>query len=180
MVTIIHNGCENCMGNARKHLLEINKSTRVAMQGQMNGERVGVSENFTWQVKWKFLHKSKLKVLKIAKGLKLNFTILTCAQGEKREVGRERGRDFPSFFWLCYLDYPLLTTPSSHSKEGPVNLYALLLLFRRFVLLFTCWIFQCVFSFLFSVFFPLAFIFIVCCVCPLGKFLVACWFSNLR
>lgn len=45
-------------------------------------------KNFTWQVKWKFLHKSKLKVLKIAKGLKLNFTILTCAQGGKRE--RER------------------------------------------------------------------------------------------
>lgn len=44
MVTIIHNGCENCMGNARKHLLEINKSTRVAMQEQVDGERVGVSE----------------------------------------------------------------------------------------------------------------------------------------
>lgn len=103
MVTIIHNGCENCMGNARKHLLEINKSTRVAMQGQVDG-----GKNFTWQVKWKFLHKSKLKVLKIAKGLKLNFTILTCAQGEKREVGRERERLL--FFFLALL----LGLPPSH------------------------------------------------------------------
>lgn len=70
---------------ACKHLLEINKSTRrerCDQPGTAKGEAWRASEkNFMWQVKWKFLHKSKLKVLKIAKGLKLNFTILTSAKG---------------------------------------------------------------------------------------------------
>lgn len=153
---------------------QINKASTVRPTRDSEGETWRASEkNFMWQVKWKFLHKSKLKVLKIAKGLKLNFTILTSAKGCSREGGKESSL----FFLALLLGQPLLLPlPPSlvrYCKEGPVNLYALLLLlFRRFVLLFTCWIlcFLCL---------ALAFIF-VCCVCPLGKFLVACWFSNLR
>lgn len=153
---------------------QINKARTVLPTRDSKGETWRASEkNFMWQVKWKFLHKSKLKVLKIAKGLKLNFTILTSAKGCSRGVKRVR------YFLALLLGQPphLLLLPPTivrYCKEGPVNLYALLLLllFRRFVLLFTCWIFcfLCL---------ALAFIF-VCCVCPLGKFLVACWFSNLR
>lgn len=65
-------------------------------QGQQRGDVAWASEkNFMWQVKWKFLHKSKLKVLKIAKGLKLNFTILTSAKGWSR--GGKRVRYFFGF-----------------------------------------------------------------------------------
>lgn len=83
---------------------QINKASTVRPTRDSEGETWRASEkNFMWQVKWKFLHKSKLKVLKIAKGLKLNFTILTSAKGCSREGGKESSL---FFFWLCYLGNP--------------------------------------------------------------------------
>lgn len=83
---------------------QINKARTVRPTRDNGGETWRASEkNFVWQVKWKFLHKSKLKVLKIAKGLKLNFTILTSAKGCSRGRSKESSL---FFFWLCYLGNP--------------------------------------------------------------------------
>lgn len=180
MVTIIERASEVRARNVWEMLANIclKSTNQQGEHGATNmdskGETWRASEkNFMWQVKWKFLHKSKLKVLKIAKGLKLNFTILTSAKGCSTGRAKESSLFFLALLLGQPLSLPLSPSLVRYCKEGPVNLYALLLLlFRRFVLLFTCWIlcFLCL---------ALAFIF-VCCVCPLGKFLVACWFSNLR
>lgn len=91
---------------------QINKARTVLPTRDSKGETWRASEkNFMWQVKWKFLHKSKLKVLKIAKGLKLNFTILTSAKGCSRGVKRVR-----YFFGFVTWATPPLTSTAPHHR----------------------------------------------------------------
>lgn len=105
MVTIIERVSEVWARNVWEMLANIclKSTNQQGENGATNQGQRGGEKNFMWQVKWKFLHKSKLKVLKIAKGLKLNFTILTSAKGCSKEGGKESSL---FFFWLCYLGNP--------------------------------------------------------------------------
>lgn len=88
---------------------QINKASTVRPTRDSEGRETwrASEKNFMWQVKWKFLHKSKLKVLKIAKGLKLNFTILTSAKGCSREGGKES-----SLFFFGFVTWATPLTPT--------------------------------------------------------------------
>lgn len=99
MVTIIERASEVRARNVWEMLANIclKSTNQQGEHGATNQGQRGGEKNFMWQVKWKFLHKSKLKVLKIAKGLKLNFTILTSAKGCSREGGKESSLFFFGF-----------------------------------------------------------------------------------